>query len=132
VIGGAVGAVAGGLTGAAVDENKREAKAAAVAAAQAQRGPLGLQEIADLTRNGSGDAVIIDQIRLTGSVYNLSAEQIVWLKQNSVSDAVIHEMQLTAYRTAPRPVQVVQPVYVVDPGPPPPVGVGVGVRFGGR
>jgi hypothetical protein len=96
VSGAAVGGVAGGLPGNAIDQSEQEIRAAA--AAQAQRGPLGLQEVADLMHNGSGDAVIIDQIRLTGSAYNLTAEQIVWLKQNGVSDAVVYEMQTTGHR----------------------------------
>jgi hypothetical protein len=74
------------------------------------------------------DAVIVGQIRSTGSSYNLSPSDIQWLKSNGVSDGVIIEMQQSRQRPVvygrQRPVYVVEePVYV---GPPPVVGVGFG------
>jgi hypothetical protein len=88
-----------------------------------------------MTQQHVSDAVIISQIRSSNSVYQLSAQDTTWLKQNGVSDAVVMEMLATAHRF-PRRVYVDgpvygEPVYVVDP-PPPPVGVGVGVGFRGR
>jgi hypothetical protein len=135
VVGAAVGGLAGGITGAAID-NHEEKKA--IRAAAAQRGPLGLEQIAQMAQNRVADGVIIEQIRLSGNVYNLSAEQITWLKQSGVSDAVIHEMQMTGYYgprrryhpAPPPPAVVYEPVYVYEPyPPPPPVAVGVGVRI---
>jgi hypothetical protein len=119
-IGAITGAVGGGLIGNAADERERKEQAARIAAANAHP-PLSLEEIANLTQQHVSDEIIITQIRTTGSVYNLTAEQIVWLRQVGVSERVIQEMQLTA--------QYPQPVYVVDP-PPPPVHVGVGFGFG--
>ena len=81
------------------------------------------------------DDVIISQIRTTGSVYQLSPTDIVWLKQNGVSDPVVQEMQATAVRVRGYPggpvyaVPAYTPVYVVEP-PPPPVAVGVGFGYG--
>jgi hypothetical protein len=132
--GGLIGATAGAITGNAIDKSEARAKqeAAAIAAARANP-PLSLQDIVTLTANGSSDEVIINQIRTTGSVYQLTAQDIVWLQNNGVRNAVITEMQATAYR--PRravytAVPVTQPVYVV---PPPPPSVGVGVTYvGGR
>jgi hypothetical protein len=128
VLGGAVGAIAGGLTGSAIDNSERKqaaANAAAVAAAN-QPPPLSLEDVQKLSASGTSDSVIISQIRASGSVYRLTADQILWLQQYGVHDAVIHEMQLTASR--PRAVYtatpVYQPVYVYDPAPPPVVGVG--------
>jgi hypothetical protein len=126
LIGGAAGAVTGGVVGNAVD--KSEERQAALVAANAPR-PLGLTDIANMAQNRVADDVIITQIRTTGSVFQLSPEQIVWLKQASVSDVVIQEMQATAYRY-PRRVYTAAPVYVepvyVEPAPPVAVGIGIG------
>jgi uncharacterized protein YcfJ len=140
LIGTGLGAIAGGLTGAAVDsaERKAEVRTAAALQAQQQQAQLGLSEIAQLARNGVGDGVIIEQVRVSGTVYHLTADQILWLRDNGVSEAVIREMQATAHRPPGPPVvyqRVVpyQRVYVVDPYPPPPVvGIGVGYTFGPR
>jgi hypothetical protein len=128
LVGSALGAVAGGLTGAAVDnaEHKAEARAAA-------RQVASLHDVVTLTQSGVSDDVIINQIRTGGVVYNLSAQDIVYLNNNGVREPVIRELQATAYRP-PRhvytAVPVAQPVYVVRPvPPPPPVGVGVGFTY---
>jgi hypothetical protein len=130
--GGLIGATAGALTGNAIDKSEQRAKdqAAAIAAARANP-PLSLQDVATLTANGSSDEVIINQIRTTGSVYQLTAQDIVWLQNQGVRPAVITEMQATAYRPVRR-VYTAEPVYVVPAAPPPPA-VGVGVTYvGGR
>jgi hypothetical protein len=134
VAGGALGAGTGAIIGNGVERSER--REAARAAAQAQA--LGLADIVTLTQQHLGDEVIINQIRTSGTVYNLRAEDIVWLRQNGVSEPVIMEMQATATRY-PRRVYAAQPyypgaVYVVEPPPPPPppVGVGVGIGIGGR
>jgi len=129
LIGAGVGALSGGLIGHAVD--KQEEKAAAAAQAQQQ---IGMTEIVQMTQQHVSDPVIISQIRASHSIYQLSAQDTIWLKQNGVSDAVITEMMATAHY--PRRVYTAtpvyaEPVYVVEP-PPPPVGIGVGVGFRGR
>ena len=124
-IGGVTGATAGGLMG--HSEDRREARAAAAAQAYAaSHPPLSLSDIASMAQNHISDGVIINQIRTTNSTYNLTAEQITWLKSQGVSDAVVYEMQI-------RQGVLVQPapVYVVEPGQPS-VGVGVGVGVGRR
>ena len=87
---------------------------------------------------GNSDAVIIRQIDVTGSVFNLRPEDIQYLHDQRVSDQVISVMQSRRYAPGvvvgpPGPYYAPPPgtVVVVDPGPPP-VGVGVGVGFGGR
>jgi hypothetical protein len=70
----------------------------------------------------NSDAVIINQIRYTNSSFNLSPDDINWLKQQGVSDPVVIEMQTR------RPMIIQRaPVYVVEPAPGPVVGFGVGV-----
>lgn len=127
LIGAGVGALSGGLVGNAVEKSEQKAEAKAVAQAQAQA-QLGMGEVIQMAQSHISDEVIINQIRTRGTVFYLSAQDIVMLKQNGVSDRVVAEMQATATRV-PRRVYsaapVVQPVYVVEPAPPPPV-----VRFG--
>jgi hypothetical protein len=119
VIGGLTGAVTGGLIGNAADEKEHKEAAARWAAAHP---PLGLQDVATMTQQGVSDDVIISQIQSTGTVYTLTADQIVWLKQSGVHDCVIRAMQMTA--NYPRRVYTAAPVYVVPE--PPPVSVGIG------
>ncbi len=134
--GAAIGAAAGALTGAAIgnSEDKREARAQAHAvAASIQAQQDGMNEIARMTSQHVADDIIINYVRTGPIVYNLAANQIEWLKQNGVSDAVIREMQNTLLRVPGR-VYVEGPVYgppvvVADP---PPVAVGVGFGFGRR
>jgi hypothetical protein len=128
LIGAGVGAVSGGLVGNAVEKSEQKAEAKAVAQAQAQA-QLSMGEVIQMAQNHISDDVIINQIRTRGTVFYLSAQDIVMLKQNGVSDRVVAEMQATATRVPRRvysatPVYT-QPVYVVEPPPPPPV-----VRFG--
>ena len=133
VLGGAVGAISGAVIGDSIDESekKQEARLAAATAA-GPRGPLGTTDVVMMAQQHVSDGVIVEQIRSTGSVYNLSANDIVWLKQNGVSDYVINEMQATARypRRVYSAVPVYQaPVYVVEP----PVRVGIGFGYyGGR
>ena len=120
VIGAVVGTSVGAAAGAEADH--RDYVKAVNADVAARGGPMSLEQIRDMTHNNVSDPVIIDQIRLTRSYYTLTPDQIVWLKHEGVSDAVIQAMQYTGY--SPRRV-----VYV-DPGPPPPVVVGFGYRRG--
>jgi hypothetical protein len=130
----AIGALAGGLTGAAVGndiDHKEHQKAVAQANADyaAAHPPLTLEQISDLTHQGVGDAVIIEQIRLSRATYALTAEHLAWLHQAGVHDAVIFEMQQSG---GGRVVFAPPPVVFVD-GPPPPPRVGVGFTYvGGR
>jgi hypothetical protein len=123
LIGAGVGAVSGGLIGHAVDESEKRQ------AALAARGTLGTTDIVQMAQAHVSDEVIISQIRTTGSVFRLSSNDTIWLKQQGVSDAVVTEMLASANRVPRRvysgaPVYA-EPVYVAEP-PPPPVSVGVG------
>lgn len=137
LIGTGVGALSGALVGNSIDQSERktEAQIAAVAAQQQARGPLGVTDVVQLAQSHVSDDVIITQIRSTGSIFHLSANDTIWLKQNGVSDVVVQEMLASASRTPRRvytaaPVYA-QPVYVYEP-PPPVVGVGFGYTRYGR
>jgi hypothetical protein len=135
LIGAGVGAVSGGLIGHAVDEcdKKTDVK---IAAAAAQQGPMGITDVVYLAQQHVTDEVIISQIRSTHSMFQLSAGDTVWLKQQGVSDAVVQEMLATANRYPRRVYSAApvysQPVYVVEPPPPVAVGFGFGYSHYGR
>jgi hypothetical protein len=148
VIGAGVGGIGGGLIGNDVErEERRAAYDAQVRQAVPQRPAPGLTEIAQLAQQGVGDNVIIQQVRLGGAQYNLSSDQIIWLKQQGVSDVVIHEMQSTALAPPPPVVRRGPTVVYEEPtviyrrarpwcyhdcwGPPPPPRVGIGFVIGG-
>jgi hypothetical protein len=130
LIGAGVGALSGGLVGNAVDNQEKKA----VAAAQA-RHPLGLVDVVQMAQAHVSDELIVSDIRTTGSVFHLSAQDTIWLKQNGVSDAVVAEMMATANRYPRRVYSSTavygEPVYVVEPAPPP-VSVGFGYTAVGR
>ncbi|HJZ59507.1 MAG TPA: hypothetical protein VKE74_31475, partial [Gemmataceae bacterium] len=63
------------------------------AAAPGKPQTLSLTDVVALTKVGTGDDVIVNQIRITGSTFTLSVADIQYLKQNGVSDRVILEMQ---------------------------------------
>ena len=124
-IGGAVGALSGGLIGNEIDQSERKTQAQLTAATTPVQGPLSLPEIAQMAQQQISDSVIITQIRATRSLYNLSPQDIQWLKSQGVSDAVVMEMQATATRVpGPGPRVYARPYYnpdvvVVEPYPPP-------------
>jgi hypothetical protein len=133
-LGAGVGAMTGGAVGSGIEESERRqsARLAAAAAAQPAAPPLSLSDVVQLTRSGSSDVVIINQIRSSGSIYHLSANDIMYLQNEGVREPVVREMQQTAYR-APRrvivePATVVEPVYVA----PAPAVVGVSYGWGRR
>jgi outer membrane lipoprotein SlyB len=132
VAGAAIGAAAGALTGAAVG-NSEDRKQERAAAAAAQARALGMTDVAQMAQQGVSEAIIINQIRTSPTIFHLSATDITWLRENRVSDAVIAEMQNTALRQ-PRRVYVegaavYQPAPVVVYEEPPPVGVGIGIGY---
>jgi hypothetical protein len=138
-IGGGLGLLAGALFGHTVDESERKTEARIQAAAAQAWTPLGLTDVIQMAQQHISDDLIINQIRASGAVYTLSANDIYLLKSNGVSDAVVREMQATAYRSPRRvytatpvyPAPVCEPVYVYE-APPPPVSFGIGYTRYGR
>lgn len=125
-IGAGTGALAGGAIGAS--EDRAERRHAQAVANHINNPPLSVADIVRLSQNRQvSDQIIIQQINASGSVYNLSAADIEFLKQNGVSDAVVLHMQARhpgMVRVAPA-----NAVYV-EPMPPPPVSVGFGFGYG--
>jgi outer membrane lipoprotein SlyB len=128
LIGAAAGTAVGGLAGASEDHHERQQEIRAEA-----RRNMGLQDVVNLTKDGTSDEIIMNQIRTSGTVFHLTGDEIHWLKQSGVRDCVIETMQATAnqppvvYMQQPPPPRVV----FVEEAPRPP-SVGVGFVFGGR
>jgi uncharacterized protein YcfJ len=125
LIGGLAGATIGGLIGNEKDQQEKRAMEARVQQAEAQAHAeatqMGIADVIQWTKDGRSDDVIINQIRTTGSTYQLSSEDVRLLSANGVSDRVIMEMQNRRPEMYPRRRLVpVQPVPVIY-GPPPPV-----------
>jgi uncharacterized protein YcfJ len=87
-IGAAVGVLSGGLIGSSIDQNDK-------AAIAVNPHYVPLTKIAEMASSGTPDAVIINEIDRTHSVYQLNSEVITYLKQNKVSDRVIDYMLST-------------------------------------
>jgi len=94
--GAAIGAAAGAVTGAIIGN---QAGTPGQAATPAQATPtmganqMSIQQIVDLTKQGVNEAVIIDRIRMSNSRFNLTTDDINYLKQRGVSLKVIDVMQ---------------------------------------
>ncbi|MBS0653947.1 MAG: hypothetical protein JSR39_10545 [Verrucomicrobia bacterium] len=101
LIGGAVGAATGAIIGASLDSDDREV--------MEQKSPdtvkriddgeqLTTDDIKKMSQNGLSDNVIIGQIQATNSVYYLSTNEIIDLKNAGVSQRVIDYMIQTGNR----------------------------------
>lgn len=119
-IGAGSGAILGGLVG--NEEDRRERKAAAWAA----RNAVSVNDVVQMSQSRVGDDIIINQIYNSSTAFNLTSQDLIYLREQGVSDRVI-----TAMQTA-RGYRVVRPsgVVIVDPPPPPPVSVGIGFGYG--
>ncbi len=125
VIGGLAGAGTGALVGNSADKDEQRQReivqANAVAQAQAQQRRMGMFDVIDMAQKGHDDQVIINQIRATGSSFQLATSDLDALKANGVSTRVIAEMQAArpvsptatkvVYQEAPTTVIYEQPVY---------------------
>lgn len=132
VVGGIGGALVGNVIGHNADRNEQRARVEgelhAQAIHQAQR-QLSKHDIIQMTREHQPTEIILNQIRTTNSVYELTADDLRELGANGVNQAVIIEMQNRSPRrlvrmTAPPPVVIVE-----EPAPRVSVGVGVGRRW---
>jgi hypothetical protein len=66
------------------------------------REPLTTEQIVQLTREGQPPEVIIDKIRASGTVYIMSADDVVKLNEQGVDKKVIDEMLQTEKRDLQR------------------------------
>jgi hypothetical protein len=120
LVGGLVGAGTGGIIGNAADREDRRRdvqQAVAVANAQAAQQRLGITDVVHMVQGGHDEQVIINQIRSSGSTFQLSPGDLDFLKANGVPPRVIVEMQ-NARAMPGEPVVVREPAVIYrDPGP---------------
>ncbi len=91
-IGAAAGILGGAIVGSQINKPQQGAQASTTAAAN-NPNQMSIQQIVDLSKQGVNDAVIIDKINLTNSKFTLSAADLDYLKQQGVHQAVIDAMQ---------------------------------------
>ena len=94
--GAGIGAGVGLLSGAAIGSqiNKPGAGQQGTGSTQGLSvNQMSIQQIVDLSKQGVNEAVIIDKIRLSNSRFSLSADDIAYLQQQGLSQAVISAMQ---------------------------------------
>jgi len=91
-IGAAVGAIAGAIVGSQIEKPSQSNQSTPVTQ-NVNLNQMSIQQIVDLTKQGVNEDVIIDKIRLTNSRYKLNVDDINYLKQNGVSQKVIDAMQ---------------------------------------
>lgn len=89
-IGAAVGAIAGGIIGSQIEKPTQTTSQAAQASTSHQ---MTLQQIVDLSQQGVNEDVIIGKIHQTNSRFTLTQIDIDYLKEQGVSQRVIDAMQ---------------------------------------
>lgn len=136
VLGAGLGAIGGAVIGDSQDKAIRKAEAQGYANAMAQQ-QMTVADVVSMTQQGVPPSTIITQIRTTGSVFRLTAQDLITLNNNGVDRSVIREMQL-ARGSGARPVVVQevvpvgpppQPVYVIQPGAPPPPSASIDIQY---
>lgn len=135
LIGSGLGAAAGGLVGAGLDQNdqRQQARWAAATAPVAVARVVSIPEVVSMTQQGISEDVVISTVRSSPAPYQLSANQIIDLHRQGVSDRVIqamldHHPTAVAVRPAAVMVEPAPYYYVVPPQP----RVVVGYGFYGR
>ncbi len=109
-IGAATGGALGGLLGNQVDQAEvRDASNRQAAYQEATSCAVSLQNVVDMVNGGLGESVIIEQVRTNGVLQPLGVNDLVYLKQRGVSDAIINAMQAATVVT---PNTVVPPSHI--------------------
>lgn len=151
--GALIGTAGGALIGNQVDKDEKRASdiahAQAVADARHQQQRMGIADVIGMAQAKHHDQVIINQLRKTGSSFDLTLTDLDMLKNAGVSDRVITEMQASrpavspgrvvvretqpvVYETPPAVVVRPAPVVYVGPGYHPRPCYGPGVYYGRR
>ncbi len=87
----------------------------ASAQSQVPKLPYGVEDVLKLSRAGMGEDVILNYVETSGTVYNLSPDNIVYLKKEGLSERVINKM-LEQRRVA---IQQTEKPVVAQPAPAP-------------
>jgi hypothetical protein len=128
-IGAAIGAGTGALAGGLIGKHEDRAEERAQAAWAARQ--MSLNNVVEMAQSQVSDDIIINQICSTGSVFQLASQDVIYLRQQGVSERVIAAMQAPRGRVliGGRYVHAPGNVVIVEPPPPPPVRVGLGIGY---
>jgi uncharacterized protein YcfJ len=94
-IGAAVGAITGAIVGSSIPKQGQTIQSPSQGTQTVQSvspNQVSMQQITDMSQQGVNENVIIDKIRLTNSRYNLTADDINYLKQKGATQKVIDTM----------------------------------------
>ena len=117
LIGGALGAVTGAVVGDGIDADRARQAQIEAAIGRQMAGAVTTEDAIAMTRAGLSDEVITAHIRVSGVAQRPQVNDLIHLRNQGVSDAVI-----TALQTTGGPIPTAGPVAVVrGPPPPPPV-----------
>lgn len=131
ITGAILGAIGGGVVGKAIGEDVEQRRTYQQRGLYAQPAYQGypaanypvqnpgvtLDQVVSLSRSGLSDEVIISHVESNGFQQSLSANDLIILKNNGVSDRVIAALQRpnrSIPRTVPTPPTVVRPPVVVE------------------
>ncbi len=114
-IGAGVGAISGAVIGSELDQIEAENRAAIAQqwGREVDAGAVTLVNVIEMTRAGVSDELIVNHVDIHGVASPLQSSDLIYLKQEGVSDRVIRAMQTPPKR---QPQQV-----VVRQAAPPPV-----------
>jgi outer membrane lipoprotein SlyB len=123
LIGAAAGALAGGLIGNAADreqEARLKAEAPQTYARVDQGQPLSVADVKALAKAGISEDVIISQIKISRTVFHLSAADIIDMRDSGVSDRVVNYMINTPSTVGATAETTRGTVTYIQQAPPPP------------
>lgn len=97
-IGAAVGAITGGLIGSQIEKKGQAGQPVSGTQAgevtkEAGSSQMSVLQVIELSKQGVTDDIIIDRIKKSNSKFNLSAEDVEYLKKQGISQKVIDAMQ---------------------------------------
>lgn len=94
-IGAAVGAISGGIIGSQIEKKPPQEPAAQLGAAvqDTSATQMSILQVIELSKQGTPDDVIIDRIKKSNSKFNLTSEDIDYLKKQGISQKVIDAMK---------------------------------------
>lgn len=124
LIGGAVGALTGGVIGDGIDADVARRQEIEARIGRQMAGAVTTEDAIAMTRAGLSDEVITSHIRASGVAQPPAVNDLIYLRNQGVSDAVIKAMQFTPPPVAVAAVPPPRPVIIehYDPwcAPPPP------------
>ncbi len=94
-IGAAVGALSGAVIGAQIEKKPagESAPSQPVTVASTSEAQMSVLQVIELSKSGATENIIIDKIKKSNSKFNLTPEDVDYLKKEGVSQNIINAMQ---------------------------------------